>query len=195
MRPIFELPAISGRPEIAMDYARLLFSFKGRINRAKYLVVQLALLTLWLTAWPKLPIYLSSLWILVAAIAMFWISTATTVKRLHDLDRSGYWAIPIAILNRVSLAYYGLFLGLSFGVDISIATELLLVMVAVAMSIRATWIIIELFFLMGTDGTNRFGPDPLATVAAGTPTNMHPGQHNVPAFLVHGAGPTPLTRD
>ena len=30
-----------------MDYAWFLFSFKGRINRASYLAVQLALLTFW----------------------------------------------------------------------------------------------------------------------------------------------------
>jgi uncharacterized membrane protein YhaH (DUF805 family) len=195
MPPIFELPAISGRPEIAMDHARLLFSFRGRINRARFLVVQLALLTFWFIAWPKLPIFLSSLWILVVAIAMFWINTATTAKRLHDRNRSGFWAIPIVILNRLSPLFYGLFLGLSFGVDVSIARELLLVMVAVAVSLLGTWIFIELYFLMGPDGPNRFGPDPLATVSAGTPTNLHPGQHSVPGFLVHSAGPTPFTRD
>jgi uncharacterized membrane protein YhaH (DUF805 family) len=176
-----------------MNYIWLLFGFGGRINRARYLVVQLALLTLWLTAWPNLSMFPSSLWILVVAIVAFWINTATTAKRLHDLDRSGLWAIPIVILNRVSLAYYGLFLGLSFGVDISIAKELLLVMVAIAMSLLATWIVIELFFVIGTDGPNRFGPDPLATVPASTPTNPRP--QSVPAFLVHGAGPTPFTRD
>ncbi|THD47399.1 MAG: DUF805 domain-containing protein [Bradyrhizobium sp.] len=178
-----------------MDYARLLFSFKGRINRARFLVVQLALLTFWFIAWPKLPIFLSSLWILVVAIVMAWINTATTAKRLHDRNWSGFWAIPIVILNRLSLLYYGLFLGLSFGVDVSIARELLLVMVAVAMSLLGTWIFIELYFLMGTDGPNRFGPDPLATVPAGVPTNLPPGQYSVPRFLVHSAGPTPLTRD
>ncbi len=166
-----------------------LFSFKGRINRARYLVVQLALLTLWLIAWPKFPIFLSSLWILFVAIATFWINAATTVKRLHDRNRSGFWAIPILILNRISFAYYGLFFGLYFGVDISVAKELLLVMVAVAMSLLGTWIIIELFFLIGTDGPNRFGSDPLARVATGAPTNSRSDQHSVPAFLVHSAGP------
>ncbi len=178
-----------------MNYIWLLFGFGGRINRARYLVVQLALLTLWLTAWPNLSMFPSSLWILVVAIVAFWINTATTAKRLHDRNWSGFWAIPIVILNRVSLAYYGLFLGLSFGVDVSIARELLLVMVAVAMSLLGTWIFIELYFLMGTDGPNRFGPDPLATVPAGVPTNLPPGQYSVPGFLVHGAGAPPLARD
>ena len=38
-----------------MDYARYLFSFKGRINRARYLVIQLALLTVWFLLWVKAP--------------------------------------------------------------------------------------------------------------------------------------------
>jgi uncharacterized membrane protein YhaH (DUF805 family) len=177
-----------GRP---LNYIWLFFSFKGRINRARYLVVQLPLLALWLVAWPKFPVFLSSLWILVVAIAMFWINAATTVKRLHDRNRSGFWAIPILILHRISFAYYGLFFGLYFGVDISAAKELLLVMVAVAMSLLGTWIIIELFFLMGTDGPNRFGADPLARVVTGTATDSRADHHPVPAFLVHSAGPSP----
>ena len=36
-----------------MDYARLLFSFRGRINRARYIVVQLALLSVWFLFWIK----------------------------------------------------------------------------------------------------------------------------------------------
>jgi uncharacterized membrane protein YhaH (DUF805 family) len=42
-----------------MDYAWLLFRFKGRINRARYLVVELALLTLWVILWLGLPLNLS----------------------------------------------------------------------------------------------------------------------------------------
>ena len=174
-----------------MNYVWLLFKFKGRINRAQYVVVQLALLTLWLIAWPKFPIFLSSLWILVVAIAMFWINAATTVKRLHDRNRSGFWAIPILIFDRTCFAYYGLFFGLYFGVDISVAKELLLVMVAVALSLLGTWIIIELFFLMGTDGLNRFGADPLARVVTGTVTNSRSDRYPLPTFLVHSAGPSP----
>jgi len=45
-----------------MDYARLLFSFRGRINRARFLVVQLALLTFWLVLLLKTPFYTSSEW-------------------------------------------------------------------------------------------------------------------------------------
>ncbi len=110
--------------------------------------MQLGVLTFWLIL-----IYYSSQgkglhfdW--VVTVTMVWINAATTVKRLHDRNRSGWWAVPILILNRLSLVYYGLFFGLSFGVDISIAKELLLVMLAVAISLLQTWVIIELFFVM-----------------------------------------------
>ena len=91
---------------------------------------------------------------------MIWVNLATTVRRLHDRNWSGWWAVAVFAVNRLSYLYYGLFLGLSFGVDISVAEELLLVMIAVALGVLQTWIIIELLFLAGTDGPNRFGPDP-----------------------------------
>ena len=72
-----------------MDYARLLFSFSGRINRARYLAVQLALLTVWLLLWLKSPFQHWQVLHWVAAAALLWINTATTAKRLHDRDRSG----------------------------------------------------------------------------------------------------------
>jgi uncharacterized membrane protein YhaH (DUF805 family) len=172
--------------------ARLLFSFDGRINRARYLVVQLALLTFWLIFWLKFQFHFSSQgkalhfdW--AVTIAMIWIDTATTVKRLHDRDRSGWWAVAIFIVNRLTYVFYGLFFGLYFGVDISIAEELLLVMLAVALSLLQTWVIIEMFFLIGSDGPNRFGPDPTRT-APSSPIGSRPEPDGVPDFLLRRAG-------
>ena len=173
-----------------MDYARCLFSFRGRINRARYLVVQLALLTVWFLFWIKAPFQQWEILSLVTAIAMIWINLATTAKRLHDRNRSGRWAGAVFVVNRLSYLYYGLFFGLSFGVDISIAEELLLVMGAVGLSVLQTWIVIELFFLIGTDGTNRFGPDPTRT-ALRSPVVSRSEPFGVPDFLLHRAGPAP----
>jgi uncharacterized membrane protein YhaH (DUF805 family) len=174
-----------------MDYAWLLFSFRGRINRARFLVVQLALLTFWFMVWVKFPFQFSSQWeAWVVAIAMIWINLATTAKRLHDRNRSGFWAVAVFIVNRLSYVYYGLFFGLYFGVDISAAKELLLVMLAVALSLLQTWVIIELFFLIGTDGPNRFGPDPTRS-APNSPIDSRPEPAGVPDFLVRRAGPAP----
>jgi uncharacterized membrane protein YhaH (DUF805 family) len=170
-----------------MDYAWLLLSFKGRLNRARYLVVQLALLTVWFVTWLKFASPSDALhW--AVAITMLWINVATTAKRLHDRNRSGWWAAAVFFVNLLSYAYFSLFLGLYFGVDISIGKELLLVMVAVALPLLQTWVVIELFFLIGTEGHNRFGPDPLSQVGTGAPTAPRAVQDNVPAFLVRSAG-------
>jgi uncharacterized membrane protein YhaH (DUF805 family) len=172
-----------------MDYARLLISPKGRINRAKYLLVQLALVTVWLAFSLKSPVDFSTQWQpWVVAIALGWINIATTAKRLHDRNRSGWWTVAVIIVGRLSYLYYGLFFGLYFGVDLSIGKEMLLVLSAVALSLLQTWIVIELFFMIGTDGPNRYGPDPLARVATGAPVAAHLDQRSVPDFLVHRAG-------
>ncbi len=171
-----------------MDYARLLFSFDGRLNRARYLAVQLALLTVWLLLWLKSPFQQWPVLHWAAVIALLWINTATTARRLHDRDRSGWWAIAVLAVNPLSYAYYGLFFGLYFGVDVSAAREMLLVMGVVALSLLQTWIVIELFFLIGTDGLNRFGSDPTrdAPKSASAPRNESFG---VPDFLLQRAGP------
>jgi uncharacterized membrane protein YhaH (DUF805 family) len=167
-----------------MDYARLLFSFEGRINRARFLVVQLTLLALWFMVWVKFSLQFASQWEpWVLSIAMIWINAATTVKRLHDRNRRGWWAVAIFVVNRLSYAYYGLFFGSYFGVDISTAAQLLLVMLVVGLSLLQTWVIIELFFLIGSDGPNRFGPDPTRAFA-NSPIDSRPEPAGVPDFLV-----------
>ena len=172
-----------------MDYARLLFSFRGRINRARYLVVQIALLAVWFLVWVKSPFPQWEIPGLVA-IAMIWINLATTAKRLHDHNRSGWWAVAVFVVNRLSYLYYGLFFGQNFGVDILGVPALLPVMGAVALSLLQTWIVIELFFVIGTDGPNRFGPDPTraAPTSAVGPRIESLG---VPDFLLHRTGPHP----
>jgi uncharacterized membrane protein YhaH (DUF805 family) len=174
-----------------MGWVWLLFSFKGRAGRAKYLVVELALLTLWFTLWIALRAEFSSLWEQwAAAIPMIWINLAVTAKRLHDRNRNGWWAVAVFAVNRLSYVYYGVFFDLSFGVDISIAVELLFALLAVAMSLLQTWVIIELFFLAGTDGPNRFGPDPTRATLQ-SPVDSQPEPAGIPDFLVSRTGPPP----
>ena len=171
-----------------MDFARLLFGFNGRLNRARYLAVQFALLTVWLLLWFKSPFHQWQVLHWIVAIAMIWINAATTAKRLHDRNRSGWWTIAVLVVNRLSYVYYGLFFGLYFGVDVSGVRELLLVLFAVTLSVLQTWIIIELFFVIGTDGRNRFGPDPTRTPPK-SPVVSHAQTFGVPDFLLQRAGP------
>jgi len=78
-----------------MNFVRILFSFRGRIGRARYLAVQLLLIAFWLFVLPRLPLYFSSedqalFFCAMTVIAMIWINAATTAKRLHDRNRSGW---------------------------------------------------------------------------------------------------------
>jgi uncharacterized membrane protein YhaH (DUF805 family) len=73
---------------------------------------------------------------------------ALTVKRLHDLDKSGWWI----------LAPYGL---LIFGIIILIAGGDHVVTAAISLLIMIPALLFQpaLFFWPGTRGPNRFGPD------------------------------------
>jgi uncharacterized membrane protein YhaH (DUF805 family) len=170
-----------------MGWVRLLFSFKGRIGRARYLLVELLLFTLWFTLWVVLRAEFSSPWEQwVAAIPMIWINLAVTAKRLHDRNHNGWWAVAVFVVNRLSYAFYGLLFGVSFGIDISLAEELLFALLAVTVSMAQTWAIIELFFVAGTDGPNRFGPDPTRATL-----DSHAEPAGIPDFLVSRTGPLP----
>jgi uncharacterized membrane protein YhaH (DUF805 family) len=121
----------------------LLFSFQGRINRAKWWLISIAMgvveailfgiiIALFsagidaTTGMPRFSGIGAILFIVVAAVA-FWISLALAVKRWHDRDKSGWW--------------------------------IFIVFVPV---VGGLWYLIECGFLKGTSGANTYGEDPLA---------------------------------
>ena len=124
----------------------LLFSFQGRINRAKFWLVHLAIFVveaivlslLGGTAaimsgdYERVIVVFGgasgAVWTIVAVLA-FWISLAVGVKRWHDRNKTGWW--------------------------------MLIIFVPV---IGGLWYLIECGFLKGTTGPNSYGPDPLTAV-------------------------------
>ncbi|MBR1126148.1 DUF805 domain-containing protein [Bradyrhizobium lablabi] len=79
-----------------------------------------------------------------------WVCVATSVKRLHDRDKSGWWLVLFFVVPSL----YGRleeYLPDSYWV-------LPLALIAFALSV---WGFVELLFLRGTKWTNRFGPNPL----------------------------------
>jgi uncharacterized membrane protein YhaH (DUF805 family) len=124
----------------------LLFSFQGRINRAKFWLIHLAIFVveaivlslLGGTAaimsgdYEKVIVVFGgasgAVWSIVAVLA-FWISLAVGVKRWHDRNKTGWW--------------------------------MLIIFVPV---IGGLWYLIECGFLKGTTGPNSYGPDPLTAV-------------------------------
>ena len=146
-----------------MNIGWLLFGFQGRINRAKFwLTIPLTFIglsfLLWIvggallargadvpvTASPTYAVVISALFFTVFAASI----AAVGVKRLHDRDKSGWWLVLFyfapAALDRPG-PYSGMeevFEAASFGLSL--------------------WALVELGFLRGTGGPNRYGPDPLA---------------------------------
>jgi uncharacterized membrane protein YhaH (DUF805 family) len=120
----------------------LLFSFQGRINRAKFWLVHVAM---WVLVAIVFSVILGSaamssdpqaalqsvgavggLILLVVYILALWIGLAIAAKRWHDRNKSAWW--------------------------------ILIVFVPV---VGPLWYLIECGFLKGTTGANKFGADPL----------------------------------
>jgi uncharacterized membrane protein YhaH (DUF805 family) len=143
-----------------MDYSTLLFSFTGRINRAKYWLGVGLLIAYWIVVGIVLSIFFYSLgsagYILAlaagaaATIGGLWAGLAIGVKRLHDRDKSGWWLLLFwllpGILSGIGTAAGGGVLGMLFNLG------------SFAISI---WGFVEIGCLRGTEGANQYGADPL----------------------------------
>ncbi len=196
-----------------MDWVWYLFSFEGRINRAKYWLATLIIL-----GWMILALLLlagisaafgighglsidlfgisASIelndnvsastarwfpWVITVPMtaAFAWCYAAASIKRLHDRMRSGWWMVPFVVAP-------GLFDHLKELLADSHAVAVL----GLVMFVLYIWGFVELYFLRGTRGPNRLGPDPLAPVA---PVDTRPGwdQQSELEFVPHRDGPSP----
>ena len=123
----------------------LLFSFDGRINRAKWWLINIVTSVVYsivtgaivgtaaMSADPQAAMasvgMIGGIVLLVVTVAIFWIGLAIAVKRWHDRGKSGWW-----------------------------------ILIAFVPVIGGLWYLIECGFLKGTTGPNRFGADPLASL-------------------------------
>ena len=121
----------------------LLFSFEGRVNRARFWLVTLGIVVVEILAFaitlggaalsgdPEAAMAamgpVMGIILLIVILVLTWVALANAVKRYHDRNKSGWWV--------------------------------LIVFVPI---IGALWYIIECGFLRGTVGPNTYGPDPLA---------------------------------
>ncbi|MDX2275359.1 MAG: DUF805 domain-containing protein [Hyphomonadaceae bacterium] len=132
----------------------------GRLNRLGLLRAQIA--SVFVTAIAAI-IASMAMWALNAHDVAVWIPAfglmagqlymiAPTVRRLHDLDLSGYWLIPIWSLSPIALAIWLLWP--------ASATALLITRCMAVSTSAAT---IGLFIAPGQQGGNRFGAPPTRT--------------------------------
>lgn len=142
-----------------MQRLKALFSFRGRASRLSYWRTQL---------WTS--VVLAALWIVTIFVAMgagdiavipmlcglpvLAISIATLVRRLHDRGKDArwllvFWAAPSACFVTAQLATEG-----------SGDGGLLALAAVAAGLLLELWAIVEVGFLRGVNGPNRFGPAP-----------------------------------
>ena len=148
-----------------MNWGSLLFSYQGRINRAKYwlailvyiLVTIVAAVIGFASGSEALANMLSSL----VSLATFISGILVGIKRLHDRDKSGWWLLLFYIVPGV---LFGIGTGMMlFGVvaDSSGLGGAASIFFLAGFAI-IVWAFIELGCLRGTVGPNQYGPDPLA---------------------------------
>jgi uncharacterized membrane protein YhaH (DUF805 family) len=120
----------------------LLFSFQGRINRAKFWLVHVVMWVVVLIVFgailgsaamssdPQAALQsvgvVGGLILLVVYILALWIGLAVAAKRWHDRNKSAWWILIVFVP-----------------------------------AVGGLWYLIECGFLKGTTGPNQFGPDPL----------------------------------
>jgi uncharacterized membrane protein YhaH (DUF805 family) len=116
-------------------------------------------------------------------IAVFglWFLAATTIKRLHDRNKSGWWIVAFLIAPPL----------LGSIADKLDESSVAAIVVTPAAAVLALWGIIELLFLRGTRGPNRFGPDPLAPAIPDPPAAARWDQTSELEFVPHRASPSP----
>jgi uncharacterized membrane protein YhaH (DUF805 family) len=161
----------------------LLFGFSGRINRAKY--------------WFTMLVY-GIIGILVAVIGYFagdapafrafrfavnlalWVSgLAVAVKRLHDLDKSAWWAVffyvfPVVLICIALAAAFAASNGMG---ELAGAWGFLTRFCILAAVGIGFWFFVELAFFRGTRGYNRYGPDSIPRARPASPsTNLSAGR-------------------
>jgi uncharacterized membrane protein YhaH (DUF805 family) len=139
-----------------MDWTFVLFSLEGRINRMPYWIATIGLavtesIVEYGAAWAAGEIAGAAI-----SIISLYPSYAVDLKRAHDRGRSAwlivalYAAMPVFVLLPL-LGYdlEALVKRPAFGI------------VAVVWALLAIFLFIDLGFMRGTRGPNRFGPDPL----------------------------------
>ena len=86
----------------------------------------------------------------IGLVLLLWVFLATSIKRLHDRDKSAWWMLPFfaapQLFNHFS--------------DRLPDSHFMMIPGAIMLALMI-WGFVELYFLRGTKWTNRYGSDPL----------------------------------
>jgi len=152
-----------------MRWVQALTGFRGRLRRRDFwiglillLIVEIALSFLFvgiMRPTGATELELAALWLALAILV--WGSAALIVKRLHDRDKSALW-YPLFGLAP-ALCYQ---LGVVYSSNISNVLNPAQQGFWLLGALLWIWALVELGFMEGTQGPNRYGPDPLGRARA-----------------------------
>jgi uncharacterized membrane protein YhaH (DUF805 family) len=89
----------------------------------------------------------------VGTLIFVWVYLATSIKRLHDRDKAGWWMIPYFAIP-----------GLYAQFQDRLPDSYLIFPLALAVCFMMIWGFIDMYCLRGTRWTNQFGRNPLPKV-------------------------------
>jgi uncharacterized membrane protein YhaH (DUF805 family) len=159
--------------------AWLLFSFKGRLQRLYWWITNLAVpvvvgaLSSAIEAMAQAhgmglmnmetnefePTGLLGALLSVIGLLNLWITYALAAKRLHDRNHGGWWLMaPTVTLLAAILVAFVMFSQPEGQREPWNSAAVILTLATLALGV---WLFLEIGFLRGTDGPNRYGPDPL----------------------------------
>ena len=165
-QPAFATAGSAGLPDMsAVDWKSLMLSFEGRVRRSHFWIAWLILLGANVVAG-----WLPLIGVLIS-LALIWPNLAITVKRLHDMGRTGWLAlVPFVVaiaMFIVGIIFFGLGAALGGGSDGDFDNPVAaFAMFGPAIGAFAVAALIGFVFLLWiglTDsqpGANRFGPNP-----------------------------------
>lgn len=140
-----------------MDWNYLYTSFNGRINRKPYWIAALLLMVAGLVLQAAATLLMGPLAGMIVGIVFLYPSFALTVKRAHDRNRP-MWLVGTFFVLMVLIT-------LLTPPDIEqmkASPSTLFLLAATVWLVMSLFFLVDLCFLRGTAGPNRFGPDPLA---------------------------------
>jgi uncharacterized membrane protein YhaH (DUF805 family) len=149
-----------------MDWWSFFFSFRGRINRAKYwlalLIFTIVGMVQGLVGFALGNAVLFQIFNFLIDLAVLVASIALGIKRLHDRDRSAWWLLlfylgPVVFAGAGGAIMWAGASSVGMTEDWSLFPRLCLI----GGFTLGIWGLVEIGFLRGSAGYNRFGPNPL----------------------------------
>jgi uncharacterized membrane protein YhaH (DUF805 family) len=162
-----------------MSLTQLLFSFKGRIKRLHWWVASLgagfvaAIAMAILEAAARAsghaiidpdtqqiePTGILGVAMSAVGLANMWVAFALSAKRLHDRDRTGWWLLWQILV--VTVAVILIVVAIAVPKEQGALWYALAGATGLAAFVLSIWLFVQIGFLRGTQGPNRYGPDPL----------------------------------